>query len=314
MRGFLAIILLTVCCAGVSCRNEQHKGISIDAAFQSLVPPNARALAGLRLNRIESTPLFQRHQEILRVSQLEAWLERLGVDSFRDLSELLFVWTGEASIIAARGHFVPERIQQKAAAMGGKADSYKRHTMINAGANAVAFLSNELIVAGKPEAVRTSIDLMDSRKGSVPAEFGAQLQALSDADQIWAVMRGGVPVSDLPLRSDVESMLSNVAAYITHVTFGTSLNSGANVQLDLACVSEAGARRVRDGLKAGIGLARLTTKDNELDLLRLYDAIRIDQPDTSVHVRADINAALADKLLAYIPQANERNGSALKSR
>src|SRR5689334_8373714 len=178
MRVFAAVLLFAICGAGVGCRNQQHTGIPMNPAFRDVVPPDARALAGVRLNHIESTPLFERHQEMLRIPQLESWLQQLGVESIRDLSELLFVWTGKESVIAARGHFVPERIQQHAARMGGRADSYRNHTVINAGANAVAFLSSGLMLAGNAEAVRTSIDLLGSRRGSVPAELSAQLQSL----------------------------------------------------------------------------------------------------------------------------------------
>ncbi len=69
---------------------------------------------------------------------------------------------------------------------------------------------------------------------------------------------------------------------------------------------EQGAQRVRDALRGGIGLARLTTKDNEADLLRLYDSIHVDQDHQLIHVRADLPPDLMDKLLARLPQLGNR--------
>jgi hypothetical protein len=75
----------------------------------------------------------------------------------------------------------------------------------------------------------------------------------------------------------------------------------------LTCISDQGAQRVRDALRGGIGLARLTTKDNQLDLLRLYDSVHVDQENSVIHVRADFAPDLANKLFSYIPQM--KNGA-----
>ncbi|MBV9405815.1 MAG: hypothetical protein JO211_10755, partial [Acidobacteriaceae bacterium] len=58
----------------------------------------------------------------------------------------------------------------------------------------------------------------------------------------------------------------------------------------------------------GIGLARLTTKDNEQNLLKLYDSIDVTQDQQTVHVRADLSSDLTDELLEKVAQLRMRAG------
>jgi hypothetical protein len=81
------------------------------------------------------------------------------------------------------------------------------------------------------------------------------------------------------------------------------------VQADIICVSNEGAQRVHDALRGVIGLSRLSINESRLDMLRLWDAVHIDKDQQVVHVRVDLPADLADKLLAELPKlANGAQG------
>ena len=58
---------------------------------------------------------------------------------------------------------------------------------------------------------------------------------------------------------------------------------------------------MHDALRGLIGLARLSTNDNEIDLLRLWDAVSINQDEKAVHIKADLPADLTEKLLTHLP-------------
>ncbi len=120
-------------------------------------------------------------------------------------------------------------------------------------------------------------------------------------DQIWIVSRGGLPLAGLPMRSDYESALSNIVGYVRGTNIGIGIDAGAHLAADIICISNQGAQRVHDGLRAAVALGRLTTRDDQQDLLRLYDAIQVDQTQQVVHIGADLDAQLADKLLGYLP-------------
>src|SRR5581483_9667860 len=107
--------------------------------------------------------------------------------------------------------------------------------------------------------------------------------------------------------SDFQTALSNITGSVSGTTAGVSVDSGVHLSIDLQCVSEQGATRVHDALRGLIGFARLSTKDNEQDLLRAYDAIQINKANQIVQVRADLAGDLADKLIATVTSLQRRH-------
>ena len=118
-----------------------------------------------------------------------------------------------------------------------------------------------------------------------PAELQQRLETIPKADQLWVVSRGGLPLNGIATRSDIDSALSNIVGYVSGAAMGVGIDTGIHLQADLTCISDQGAQRVRDAFRGGIGLARLTTKDNQLELLRLYDSVHVDQENSTIHVR-----------------------------
>lgn len=78
-------------------------------------------------------------------------------------------------------------------------------------------------------------------------------------------------------------------------------DSGSHFKAEISCTSAEGAQRVHDALRGLIGLARLSTNDSELDLLRMWDAISVDQDQQVIRIHADLPEDLTDKLLAHLP-------------
>ena len=103
------------------------------------------------------------------------------------------------------------------------------------------------------------------------------------------------------MRTDLESALSNISGYVSGTSASITLANGVNVQADIFCVSNEGAQRVHDALRGIVGLSRLSTSTNRLDLLRLWDALHIDRDQQAVHVRVELAPDLADKVLAELP-------------
>ena len=170
----------------------------------------------------------------------------------------------------------------------------------------MAFLKSGLILAGSPQVIRSELDFQDSGAGEVPEELQERLRTLPNNDQIWIVSRKGLPFAEMPMRSEVQSALSNIVAYIQGTTAGLAADNGLHLQANLTCVSKEGARRVHDAIRGGIGFLRLSTKENETDMLKLYDAIQVDQDENLVRVHADLSGDVADKLLNMLPQLKSR--------
>jgi hypothetical protein len=160
--------------------------------------------------------------------------------------------------------------------------------------------------------LRDVIDARGTSDAGIPEELKQRLETIPKDDQIWAVSRGGLPLVGIPLRSDIDSALSNIVGFVNGTAMGVGIDTGIHVLADLTCISDQGAQRVRDALRGSLGLARLTTRDNQLELLRLYDSIHVDQENSAIHVRADLAPDLANTLLAYIPQMRNGAGQMLR--
>ncbi len=155
---------------------------------------------------------------------------------------------------------------------------------------------------GSMPGVHRAVDLQGSGVEGVPEELQNRLREVTKGDQVWVVSRGGLAFADMPMRSDLESALSNIVNFISGAALGVAVDTGTHLQLDIRCISPEGAQRVQDAVRGGLGIARLTTKDNELQLLQLYDAVNVDKHQNVVRVRADYSGELTDKLLSELRQ------------
>lgn len=306
MRSSGMLVLLAAVATVTGCGRKAASGITVDRAFRPLIAPDTQALAGVELEKLESTPFYKKHESDLTFPMLDAASERIGVDFRRDLSDVLIGWNGKQPVFLVRGRFKPAVVQQKLLTFGARRESYKQYTLLRSDEGAVAFLKGSVAVTGRPATVQAALDADSNGAGAVPEELQERLRTLPRSDQIWEVSRVGLPFTNFRMNSEYASALSNIVGYVQGTSLGISVDTGAAVVADLNCVSQDGAKRVHDGLRAAIALGRLTTKDNEQDLLRIYDTIQVDQENQIVHVRANFPADLADKLVGYLTNLQKR--------
>ena len=303
MRHLISLSWGAACVFCLSgCGSQTQSGVDVDRAYRSLVPVDTTVLAGINLDKLKGSPLYQRHEKDFALPAMEGASERIGIDPRRDLSDALVAWNGKRALVLARGRFQRVDVEQKLLALHASQSTYKNHRVFGEGANTVNLLGKDLAVEGALEDVQKTIDADGSKRDSVPEQLRERLRQVPAGDQIWVVSQGGLPFADAPMRSDVASALSNIVSFISGATAGVKADTGIHFQIDLTCISEQGAQRVRDALKGAIGLGRLSTKDNERALLQVYDAVNVDQEKETVHVHADYPAELTDKLLEQLGQ------------
>jgi hypothetical protein len=308
VRYLSAIFLLAGLAAALSCSRLVTKGVVVDSSVQPFIPADTKVLASVQIAKLEATPLYDSHKEQFIPAQLQGFSERTGLDPTRDLSEIFFAWNGKESLLMARGHFSQSKVGPKLDALGARRRSYKNYALFGDDRNSLAFIHDGFAIAGPYQSLRDVIDGRNKSQAEIPVELQRRLEAIPKADQIWAVSREGLPLSGIPMRSDIDSALSNIAGIVSSAAMGIGIDTGIHLQADLTCISNEGAQRVRDALRGGLGLARLTTKDNQLGLLRLYDSVHVNQENSVIHVRSDLPPDLANQLLSYIPQVSNRAG------
>ncbi len=228
---------------------------------------------------------------------VNAGAERLGIDPVRDISNLLVAGDGSEWLFMERGRFNANELQKKMIANGMAKTAYRGQTLLAGGTTGILFFKT-VALEGTPAVLRRAIDIESAGKGEIPVELQSRLVTLSKQDQLWAVSRQGLAFANVPMNPDLESALSNITGSVSGTTAGLFVDSGLHLSADLQCVSDHGAIRVHDALRGIVAFGRLSTKDNEEDLLRAYDAIQVSKFGNVVKVRADINADLADKFIA----------------
>ncbi len=279
------------------CGTQQSTGISIDRTVRRLIPSDARALGGVHIEALKSTTLYKREGSRLNVPLLDSAAERMGVDPRRDISNMVCAWDGKKFLFIVQGRFSPADLKQKLKAAGAHETPYRKYKLVGDINNSVAFLSESLAIAGPLDAVEPAIDRFEDGHGGIPESLKPEMDKIPKGDQIWLASTGGLPFVEMRMRSDIESALSNIVDYISSSSAGIKVDSGLHLQAELSCVSEQGAKRVHDALRGIIGFGRLSTKDNETDMLHVYDSIQVEQKGQAVQIRSDLSGDLVDALL-----------------
>jgi hypothetical protein len=307
----LAIVLVTgiVLTGGLlqSCRKESATGAFIDAAFGPLIPPDAQMLAGLRLEKLRGTQLYQKYESRLNLSMLNDFKARTGLDPQKDIWEMLVAATANDVLIMVRGRFTVGELEPKLDPLGQHRSAYKGYTLIGEEQQAVVFMNPGVAVAGKMASLRSLIDRRD-HPGKLAPGLASRLAHIPTEDQLWLVDSGGLPaVGLLTQRDDVQSLLSNLTDYINGASMGIHVDDGLRYEGVLDCTSAEGVKRVRDALRGMVGLARLTTKSDQTDLLRLFDAIVITQSDQAVKIDVRVAPELVTRVVEIFSTMRPQN-------
>ncbi len=285
-------------------------GAQLDKATRSYIWPGATLLAGADVKALKKTSLYGRYSDRLNIPALGESSEKLGFDPRQDVDSLLLESDTQRSLMIAKGNLNADAIRQKLGGMGAAKVTYKKYTLLGDNKNALALLPGKVALAGSGEAVRAGLDAHDSGNGEPAMALTTRLQAIPSSAQIWVISSKGLPFAELPMRSDVQSALSNIVTYISGTTASAQVSDGLLARIRLDCVSPTGAQRVHDAIRGAIGLARLSTRDDQTDMLRLYDAIEVTQSGSAVELKAQLSSGEIDKLMTLLPQMRDRSPSA----
>jgi hypothetical protein len=302
------ISLVLVAAVFQSCGHNRSTGVFIEPKLRGLIPPDTKFIAGIRLDKIREAPLYKKLSEQMNVQQrLQLFSERTGFDLQKDLSQVLLVSNGTDRLVFAQGRFAPAELESRLGDLGKQKTKYRDYTLIGDPQASIVLLNSSVAVAGTRQDLQRLID-NSSTYSDLPPELAKQLEDLPAADQIFAASIGQFPpqtTGDADT-TGMRSMLSNLLGYVRTAQAGIHLADGAEMNASAQCVSEEGARRVRDALKGAIGLARLNTRDDQMQMLKLYDRIKVNQQDSQVRLEAAISPDLVDPILQQLPRAADR--------
>ena len=296
MRVLLVVLVTLLLC---SCApQKQDRPLFIDPSLEALIPPDSVFIVGANIDAIKDTAIYHKLLSQMDLPQLNQFTQQTGLDPRKDLRQVISVSNGKTGLLLARGKF--ERAEEQTQLRGGDGArfDYKGQHLLGNERGAVLFVNSSTAVAGPTPELKKFIDDRDRPNHGLTPELRNQLKALPATDQIWAALVGGLQGLNVgvPEDSNLGSLLRMFQGIQT-VRLGIDLRNGLDAQANATCQTERDAKRVHDAVKGIVGIGRLSTPDNQPELLQLYDAIQVTENQNQTNVTAKVSSNLVDRFV-----------------
>src|SRR5271169_1368920 len=160
MRPFLLLGVLAL----AACTHAPPAGPRIDPALAGLIPADTMLLAGMRIEALEKTPVYQKFLVRRSFAQIDDFAARTGVDPRKDLWELLYVSNGKRGALIGHGMFSDES-EPNLGKKGTRRFAYKSFTLVGDEETAILLLSPTSLAIGDTAELRALIDAKDKSTG-----------------------------------------------------------------------------------------------------------------------------------------------------
>lgn len=278
----------------VSCTKSAPIGPKIDPALAGLVPPDTILLAGTRLDDIQTTNVYKKYLAEVDFAAIDRFAEETGVNPRKDLWELLYVSNGKQSALIGRGKFSDES-EPRFEKFGGRRFAYKGSDLVGDERTAILMVLPTVLAVGDTPELEALVDARQNSNG-VPPGMTELMKDIPSDSQFWAAYKGG-PI-DLSLPSS--GNLSNINTVLHSIQSGTLY---FDFRLGIAgtgtgmCQTDQAANELESGLKALVGMGRLSTPSNQPDLQRVWDGIRVTNQNRQVKLYITEPEELVEKSL-----------------
>jgi hypothetical protein len=293
---FLALLLS-------ACSREPGKA-RVDAALAPLIPADTQVLAGFRLDKLKNTPFYKTYVEGKQIPMLEEFARKTGLDPRKDMWEIVAASNGKRYLLLVRGKFGEMfGFEPKIQIEGMRRLNYKSFPVYATGDYALMFVQSGVAMAGPLELLQAVIDNRDNAKEKPPQALLDLVGTLPGSAHFWiATTNGGALVPDMPRQGNMANF-TRMATALQRFTLSADLAKGLDLKADGQYPDDRIATQTYNALKGFVGLARLQTKSDQTDLLRLYDGILVRQQGTEITVTAQAPFELIDKLRGMLPLA-----------
>ena len=297
MRFWVAA-LFALAWLATACKPAARKAVFVDPALEIMVPADATFATGADLDAIRTTHVFQKYLGQISLPQLDDFTKKTGIDPRKNLWQILSCSNGKTALFMARGRFSFNDEEPRIQIEGVKRMGYKGYNLFGNEQSSVIFMNTSTAVAGRTDDLHTLVDLRNQGTRGFPAALKEKVASIGHDNQIWAAFTGGLQNVNLGVSPDSNAgQVLQVMRGIESGTLGANLKDGFGFEARLDCKSPNDAKLVHDAIKGVIGLGRLSTPDNQPELLQLYDAIHVKLDQTRVEVTATVPGNLEDKFL-----------------
>ncbi len=272
----------------------------VDPALAPLIPAGTTTLIGVRVDNLRKTPAWAKLSPMLN-----GLSKRTGLDVAQTVHEVVYCLGGKHRAALIRGKFVDggpnnSGIEPQLKLEGAQKFPYKTHTLIGQEEFAATFFNESVVVAGRASALRAVID-GQALKHAVPEDLLAMATALPPEAYIYAVSnKPAIPEAGIAGVRSLPLTLKTATGYF-------DLRTAAALRIEAVGQSPADAQKLAEGIKAMVGLFRMTLKPAQTDMLAILDGLHYFQDGDKVKVDLDLPLDAALKLLEGL----DISGSAL---
>jgi hypothetical protein len=300
-----------------------------DPALLQLMMPDAKVIAGLRVNQAKNS-LFG--QYVLSHMQIDSagfqkFASETGFDPRADVSEIVMAssWKsgapGNGWIVAARGTFDVPKILSAAQVNAGIVSTYQGVSLITLPSppnsqlqNAIAFLDATLATMGDLDSVKAAVDRQKSQ-GPTAGAF-SKAQDVSAKNDFWFVTLVAISEfsSVIPNADLGGAMQHNLLAGINQASGGVRFGDAVAVSLEAVARSDKDAQALVDVVKFFAGLVQLNREKNPEagQVATLLDTLQASTTGNITTISLAIPELQLEQMLQTVQQNHQaRKGAAL---
>lgn len=290
-RSFTRRALLSLPLLGACKRKAEHA--RVDPALAPLVPEGTTSLAGMRLDLLKKTPLWQKLFPAQGAGPLEGLRERTGMDIADDLYEVVYCMGGRHRLALLRGKWTDGGIansglEPELKIAGGQKLPYKGYVLQGREDAAVVFFNSSVALAGKAAALRDSIDARNAQKLAKVASTEMVADLPPEAYIYFVSEAPKLPEGGLGGLKSVPFQFRRASGYL-------AVQDGIRFLAEGQSADEASARQAAESLRGILSLLKMDRGRNAW-----AEALRIAQEGARVKLEAEFrgeDAAAIVKLL-----------------
>lgn len=286
-----------------------------DASLLSLIPPGAKTVAGVNVDRTANSPFGQ--MVIGRMKDNDKFLQKIeentGFDPRRDLREVLVVATTihtppahdipREGLVIVRGTFDIPRVLEMAQKEGAAITNYKDASVITSPgarrAGWVALLPSGLALIGDPEEVKAALDRRNQAP-KIDAKLQSKVQELANRYDVWMVTSApaGNFAGRLPTRELNRGVSPEMLESIEQASGGMIFGSNIEINGEAVTRSDKDATALADVVRFLTGMLQLNRDRPEAaHLSKLLDTLEIKTSANVMTLKLTIAQSDIDQLM-----------------
>jgi hypothetical protein len=299
LRVFQSALLAAATTVGLlstnSCTRTSPIAARIDPALAALIPNGTKYLMDVRLDKLKDSGVYQRHFKERFSEQFDEFARNTGLDPRKDLWEILICSDGKRTVMMGRGKFAIADLEPRLEREGAKRFRYKSYNFFGDDERAGAFINVSTALVGSTEMLKEIVDR--NNNPSIPPSLQPLIEAVPPGTQIFAVF-DGLPMQIPEMKDPNWANLARVANSVESGWMALNLSRGLNATLTANCKDPQVAEGLHGAARGLLGFARLSTPNDQHEVLQAIDSVDIRMEQSKVRVSANLQEDVVDTFIA----------------